>query len=227
MTIRWSKYAQSLTSKVMKGMLTGPVTILNWSFPRDDISKDVQSKQIALALRDEVVDLEKAGIVSVQIDEPALREGLPLRHSDWNTYLDWAVNSFKLSAGGVSDEVNIASHFCYSDFNDCLDAVFALDADMLTIENSKSDSKLLKMFLGDKKTTGVNHLGPGIFDIHSPRVPSAQEQYEKLKAIVAAVGAERTWVNPDCGLKTRTWPECTAQLQYMMEAAYRARKELA
>jgi 5-methyltetrahydropteroyltriglutamate--homocysteine methyltransferase len=227
MTVRWSQYAQSLTKKVMKGMLTGPVTILNWSFPRDDISRDLQSKQIALALRDEVCDLEKAGIVSVQIDEPALREGLPLRKSDWDSYLGWAVDSFRLSAAGVSDEMNTASHFCYSSFEDCIAAVFALDADMISIENSKSDEKLLKVFTGDKKDEGVNDIGPGVFDIHSPRVAPEQEQFEKIKRIVEVVGFDKVWINPDCGLKTRTWDECTAQLQAMMAATQRARKELA
>ncbi|CAO1639352.1 unnamed protein product [Sympodiomycopsis kandeliae] len=227
MTVRWSVYAQSLTKKIMKGMLTGPVTILNWSFPRDDISKDLQSKQIALALRDEVCDLEKAGIVSVQVDEPALREGLPLRKSDWQEYLTWAVDSFRLSCAGVTDEMNTASHFCYSDFQDIIESVFALDADFISIENSKSDSKLLKVFLGGGKVGSVNDIGPGVYDIHSPRVPEADEQFEKLKAIVEAVGKDKVWVNPDCGLKTRTWEECTAQLKNMMAATERARKELA
>lgn len=227
MTVRWSQYAQSLTKRPMKGMLTASATVLNWSYPRVDIPKSEQMTQVALALRDEICDLEKAGIVSIQIDEPALREGLPLRKSDWAAYLKPAVDAFKLSTSGVSDEVNIASHFCYSDFNDIIDSVFALDCDMLSIENSKSDAKLLKVFTGDSKSTGVNDIGPGIFDIHSPRVPTAEEQFDKLKAIVAAIGKDAVWVNPDCGLKTRTWPEVDGQLKNMIAAAERARKELA
>lgn len=203
------------------------MTIQCWSFPREDISKKVQLQQLALALRDEIADLEKAGIVSIQMDEPALREGLPLRKSDWNDYLGPAVDSFRLAAGSASDSVNLASHFCYSDFNDVIEHVFALDCDMLSVENSKSDAKLLRVFTGDSKSSGVNDIGPGIFDIHSPRVPSSEEQYQKLAAIVAAVGKDKVWVNPDCGLKTRTWPECEAQLKNMVAAAQRARKELA
>ncbi|CAO1623988.1 unnamed protein product [Parajaminaea phylloscopi] len=227
MTVRWSTYAQSLTKKVMKGMTTGPQTIQNWSFPREDIPKTVQLQQLALALRDEMVDLEKAGIVSIQIDEPALREGLPLRRSDWDAYLGPAVDAFRLSVGACDVGTNIASHFCYSDFNDIIEHVFALDCDMLSVENSKSDAKLLKVFTGNSEASGVNDIGPGIFDIHSPRVPSAEEQYAKLKDIVAAIGKDKVWVNPDCGLKTRTWPECEAQLKNMVDAAIRARKELA
>lgn len=222
MTVRWSSYAQSLTQKIMKGMLTGPVTILNWSFPRVDIGRDQQAFQIALALRDEVVDLEKAGIHAVQVDEPAIREGLPLRRKEWDGYLKWAVDSFRLAVGGASDAMNTASHFCYSDFNDIMDSVIALDADMISIENSKSDAKLLKIF---QKTHYPNEIGPGVFDIHSPRVPSADEMTERIKEMTKFIDPKLLWVNPDCGLKTRTWPECTAQLQAMVTAAHNARKE--
>ncbi|WFD29873.1 5-methyltetrahydropteroyltriglutamate--homocysteine S-methyltransferase [Malassezia sp. CBS 17886] len=221
MTVRWSSFAQSLTPKVMKGMLTGPVTILNWSFPRVDIGRDVQSKQIALALHDEVVDLEKAGIKAVQVDEPAIREGLPLRRKQWSAYLKWAVDSFRLSVAGASDAMNTASHFCYSDFNDIMDSVIALDADMISIENSKSDAKLLNIF---QNTKYPNEIGPGVFDIHSPRVPTAQEMTERIKEMIQFIDPSLLWINPDCGLKTRSWDECTAQLKAMVEAAEEARK---
>lgn len=222
MTVKWSSFAQSLTDKVMKGMLTGPVTILNWSFPRVDVGRDVQSKQIALALRDEVIDLEKAGIRAVQVDEPAIREGLPLRREEWDTYLKWAVDSFRLSVGGASDSMNTASHFCYSDFNDIMSSVIALDADMISIENSKSDAKLLKIF---QNTKYPNEIGPGVFDIHSPRVPTAEEMTARIKEMSEYIDPQLLWVNPDCGLKTRTWPECTAQLEAMVKAAEAARKQ--
>ena len=224
MTVRWSSYAQSLTQKVMKGMLTGPVTILNWSFPRVDIGKDVQAFQIALALRDEVVDLEQAGIRAVQVDEPAIREGLPLRRKEWDAYLKWAVDSFRLSVSGASDAMNTASHFCYSDFNDIMDSVIALDADMISIENSKSDAKLLKIF---QSTKYPNEIGPGVFDIHSPRVPSVEEMTQRIKDMSQFIDPKLLWVNPDCGLKTRTWDECTAQLKAMVAAAEEARKMFA
>lgn len=224
MTVRWSSYAQSLTQKVMKGMLTGPVTILNWSFPRVDIGKDVQAFQIALALRDEVVDLEKAGIRAVQVDEPAIREGLPLRRKEWDAYLKWAVDSFRLSVSGASDAMNTASHFCYSDFNDIMDSVIALDADMISIENSKSDAKLLKIF---QTTKYPNEIGPGVYDIHSPRVPSVEEMTQRIKDMSQFIDPKLLWVNPDCGLKTRSWDECTAQLKAMVAAAEEARKMFA
>ncbi|WFD25050.1 5-methyltetrahydropteroyltriglutamate--homocysteine S-methyltransferase [Malassezia nana] len=224
MTVRWSSYAQSLTQKIMKGMLTGPVTILNWSFPRVDIGKDVQAFQIALALRDEVVDLEKAGIRAVQVDEPAIREGLPLRRKEWDAYLKWAVDSFRLSVSGASDAMNTASHFCYSDFNDIMDSVIALDADMISIENSKSDAKLLKIF---QTTKYPNEIGPGVYDIHSPRVPSVEEMTQRIKDMSQFIDPKLLWVNPDCGLKTRSWDECTAQLKAMVAAAEEARKMFA
>ena len=221
MTVRWSSYAQSLTSKIMKGMLTGPVTILNWSFPRVDIGKDLQSFQIALALRDEVADLEKAGIRAVQVDEPAIREGLPLRRKEWDGYLKWAVDSFRLAVSSASDSMNTASHFCYSDFNDIMDSVIALDADMISIENSKSDAKLLKIF---QNTKYPNEIGPGVYDIHSPRVPSVEEMSQRIKEMTQFIDPKLLWVNPDCGLKTRSWDECTAQLKNMVAAAEDARK---
>lgn len=224
MTVRWSSYAQSLTKKPMKGMLTGPVTILNWSFPRADISKEVQSKQIALALRDEVIDLEKAGVRAVQVDEPAIREGLPLRQKDWAGYLRWAVDSFRLSTSGCSDAMNIASHFCYSDFSLIMKSIIELDADMISIEHSKSGEHLLGAF---KKVGYPSHIGPGVFDIHSPRVPSKDEMIGRIKAMAEVLPKDSIWVNPDCGLKTRTWEECTAQLTNMVAAAEECRKSLA
>ncbi|PWN53600.1 putative MET6-methionine synthase [Violaceomyces palustris] len=224
MTVRWSAYAQSITKKAMKGMLTGPVTILNWSFPRVDVSREIQSKQIALALRDEVVDLEKAGILAVQVDEPAIREGLPLRRSEWDAYLKWAVDSFRLSTSGVSDAMNTASHFCYSDFNSMMNSIIDLDADMISIENAKAGSKVLKVF---QSTQYPNEIGPGLFDIHSARVPSEEEMYQKLVNMASILPKEALWANPDCGLKTRTWAECEAQLKNMVNAAERARKDLA
>lgn len=193
MTVRWSVFAQSLTKKAMKGMLTGPVTILNWSFPRVDVSREIQSKQIALALRDEVVDLEKAGIRAVQVDEPAIREGLPLRQKDWAGYLQWAVDSFRLSTSGVTDAMNTASHFCYSDFNDIMDSVIALDADMISIENSKSDAKLLRIF---QSTRYPNEIGPGVFDIHSPRVPNTPEMVQRIKDMAKYIDKDLLWINP-------------------------------
>lgn len=224
MTVRWSSYAQSLTKKAMKGMLTGPVTILNWSFPRADITKEEQSKQIALALRDEVVDLEKAGVRAVQVDEPAIREGLPLRQKNWAGYLRWAVDSFRLSTSGASDAMNIASHFCYSQFDQIMDSIIELDADMISIEHSKSGEHLLGSF---RRVNYPSHIGPGVFDIHSPRVPGKEEMVARVKAMAEVLPKDSIWVNPDCGLKTRSWDECTAQLQNMVAAAEECRKTLA
>ncbi|KAJ3119073.1 methionine-synthesizing 5- methyltetrahydropteroyltriglutamate--homocysteine methyltransferase [Nowakowskiella sp. JEL0407] len=223
MTVKWSKYAQSITKAPMKGMLTGPVTILNWSFPREDVSKEVSSRQLALALRDEVLDLERAGIAAIQVDEPAIREGLPLKKSEWATYLTWAVASFRLATAGVQDTTQIHSHFCYSDFNDMMDSIQKLDADVITIENSKSDAKLLKVF---DQVKYANEIGPGLFDIHSPRVPSVEEMYDRLVAISHHLPKENLWVNPDCGLKTRGWKECEEQCSNLVEVARRARKYL-
>ena len=220
MTVKESVYAQSLTEKPMKGMLTGPVTILRWSFRRDDVSEEVQAKQLALALRDEVVDLEKGGINVIQVDEPALREGCPLKRSEWTAYFDWAVESFRIATAGVEDSTQIHSHFCYSDFNEIFDAIEALDTDVLSCEASKSDLKLLDVF--KTKNYKVN-VGPGLFDIHSPRVPKQAEFDERIAAMAKVVPHSSLWLNPDCGLKTRTWDECTAQLQNMVAAARAAR----
>lgn len=193
MTVKWSSYAQSVTKYPMKGMLTGPVTILNWSFPRADVSRELQSKQLALALRDEVIDLEKAGIKAVQVDEPAIREGLPLRRVDWDAYLKWAVDSFKLSTAGVSDALQTHSHFCYSDFDDIFPSIQRLDADVISIEASKSDMKLLNTF---KHYGYSNNIGPGVYDIHSPRVPSDQEIRDRLKAMLDILPDALLFINP-------------------------------
>ncbi|KAF8528946.1 cobalamin-independent methionine synthase [Hysterangium stoloniferum] len=224
MTVKWSSYAQSVTKKPMKGMLTGPVTILNWSFPRVDVSREIQSKQLALALRDEVVDLEKAGIHAIQVDEPAIREGLPLRRVDWDNYLTWAVDSFKLSTAGVTDATQTHSHFCYSDFNDIFPSIQRLDADVISIEASKSDLKLLSAF---KQFGYSNQIGPGVYDIHSPRVPSEQEIKDRIKELLAIVPDNLLVINPDCGLKTRGWKETEASLQNLTNAAKWARETYA
>ncbi|MFK3619946.1 5-methyltetrahydropteroyltriglutamate--homocysteine S-methyltransferase [Pasteurella multocida] len=223
MTVRWSQYAQSLTSKVMKGMLTGPVTILQWSFVRNDIPRSTVCKQIGVALSDEVLDLEKAGIKVIQIDEPAIREGLPLKRADWDAYLQWAGEAFRLSYMGVQDDTQIHTHMCYSEFNDILPAIAGLDADVITIETSRSDMELLSAF-GDFKYP--NDIGPGVYDIHSPRVPKAEEIERLLRKALNVVPKERLWVNPDCGLKTRGWPETIAQLEVMMEVTKKLRAEL-
>ncbi|HDX1193173.1 TPA: 5-methyltetrahydropteroyltriglutamate--homocysteine S-methyltransferase [Pasteurella multocida] len=223
MTVRWSQYAQSLTSKVMKGMLTGPVTILQWSFVRNDIPRSTVCKQIGVALSDEVLDLEKAGIKVIQIDEPAIREGLPLKRADWDAYLQWAGEAFRLSYMGVQDDTQIHTHMCYSEFNDILPAIAGLDADVITIETSRSDMELLTAF-GDFKYP--NDIGPGVYDIHSPRVPKAEEIERLLRKALNVVPKERLWVNPDCGLKTRGWPETIAQLEVMMEVTKKLRAEL-
>ena len=221
MTIDWITYAQSLTSKPVKGMLTGPVTILKWSFVRDDQPLSVTCNQIALAIRDEVLDLEKAHIHIIQIDEPALREGLPLRKSDWKTYLDWAVNAFRLSYSGVKDETQIHTHMCYSEFNDIIDSITALDADVITIECSRSQMKLLDVF-GEYKYP--NDIGPGVYDIHSPRVPTDTELVDLLKKAAAVIPKENIWVNPDCGLKTRKWEETKEALIKLVAAAKTVRE---
>ncbi|HHE3508484.1 TPA: 5-methyltetrahydropteroyltriglutamate--homocysteine S-methyltransferase [Pasteurella multocida] len=223
MTVRWSQYAQSLTKKVMKGMLTGPVTILQWSFVRNDIPRSTVCKQIGVALSDEVLDLEKAGIKVIQIDEPAIREGLPLKRADWDAYLQWAGEAFRLSYMGVQDDTQIHTHMCYSEFNDILPAIAGLDADVITIETSRSDMELLTAF-GDFKYP--NDIGPGVYDIHSPRVPKAEEIERLLRKALNVVPKERLWVNPDCGLKTRGWPETIAQLEVMMEVTKKLRAEL-
>lgn len=224
MTVAWIKYAQSLTSKVMKGMLTGPVTMLMWSFPREDVSREVQARQLALVIRDEVVDLEAAGIRIVQIDEAAFREGLPLRRSDWGRYLDWATEAFRLCASGVRDETQIHTHMCYSEFNDVIESIAAMDADVITIETSRSDMELLEAF---EKFEYPNEIGPGVYDIHSPRVPGKDEMVKLLRKAAQRIPAERLWVNPDCGLKTRAWPETEAALVNMVAAARELRRDVA
>ncbi|MEP9315800.1 5-methyltetrahydropteroyltriglutamate--homocysteine S-methyltransferase [Pseudomonas sp. LABIM340] len=224
MTVEWIRYAQSLTSKVMKGMLTGPVTMLMWSFPREDVSRETQARQLALAIRDEVVDLEHAGIRIVQIDEAAFREGLPLRRSDWGRYLDWATEAFRLCASGVRDETQIHTHMCYSEFNDVIESIAAMDADVITIETSRSDMELLEAF---EKFEYPNEIGPGVYDIHSPRVPGKDEMVKLLRKAAQRIPAERLWVNPDCGLKTRAWPETEAALVNMVAAARELRKDVA
>ncbi|BBH48773.1 5-methyltetrahydropteroyltriglutamate--homocysteine S-methyltransferase [Pseudomonas sp. KU43P] len=216
MTVQWIQYAQGLTDKVMKGMLTGPVTMLMWSFPREDVSREVQARQLALAIRDEVVDLEAAGIKIVQIDEAAFREGLPLRKSAWAHYLDWATEAFRLCASGVRDETQIHTHMCYSEFNDVIESIAAMDADVITIETSRSDMELLEAF---EKFDYPNEIGPGVYDIHSPRVPTKEEIIKLLSKAAQRIPAERLWVNPDCGLKTRAWLETEAALVNMVAAA--------
>ncbi|KAF2964814.1 hypothetical protein GQX73_g8759 [Xylaria multiplex] len=217
MTVKESKYAVSVSKKPMKGMLTGPVTCLRWSFPRDDVHQSVQAEQLALALRDEVVDLEKAGVDVIQVDEPALREGLPLRSGkEREAYLDWAVKAFKLSTVGVEDSTQIHSHFCYSEFQDFFHAIAALDADVLSIENSKSDSKLLGVFVDEAYP---RHIGPGVYDIHSPRIPSEQEIKDRIEEMLQYLKPEQLWINPDCGLKTRQWKETKEALINLVNAA--------
>ncbi|WP_249975899.1 5-methyltetrahydropteroyltriglutamate--homocysteine S-methyltransferase [Vreelandella olivaria] len=216
MTVRWSEYAQTLTQRPMKGMLTGPVTILQWSFVRDDQPRATTCRQVALALRDEVMDLEKAGIQIIQIDEPALREGLPLRQNEWQTYLDWAVQSFQLSASGVADSTQIHTHMCYSEFNDIIGAIAALDADVITIETSRSDMELLDAF---QDFAYPNEIGPGVYDIHTPNIPDVEWMVTLMEKALEKLPAERLWVNPDCGLKTRGWAEVEPALANMVEAA--------
>ena len=224
MTVEWIKYAQGLTDKVMKGMLTGPVTMLMWSFPREDVSRKVQAQQLALAIRDEVVDLEQAGIKIVQIDEAAFREGLPLRRAQWQEYLDWAVEAFRLCASGVSDETQIHTHMCYSEFNDVIKSIAEMDADVITIETSRSNMELLEAF---EAFDYPNDIGPGVYDIHSPRVPDTAEMVKLLSKAARRIPAERLWVNPDCGLKTRAWAETEAALVNMVAAARQLRTQAA
>ncbi|HBZ16375.1 MAG TPA: 5-methyltetrahydropteroyltriglutamate--homocysteine S-methyltransferase [Pantoea sp.] len=223
-TVEWAKYAQSLTDKPVKGMLTGPVTILCWSFPREDVTRETIAKQIALALRDEVEDLEKAGIGIIQIDEPALREGLPLHQSDWAAYLAWAVDAFRLNAAVAQDNTQIHTHMCYCEFNDIMDSIAALDADVITIETSRSDMDLLDTF---KEFAYPNEIGPGVYDIHSPNVPSVEWMEELLRKAAQSIPQARLWVNPDCGLKTRGWTETRQALANMVKAAQNLRGEKA
>ncbi len=216
MTVAWSAYAQSLTIKPVKGMLTGPVTILQWSFVRDDQPRQTTCRQLALALRDEVQDLEAAGIGLIQIDEPAFREGLPLRRAQWQTYLDWAVDCFRLSTGGVRDDTQIHTHMCYSEFNDIIAAIAAMDADVITIETSRSNMELLEAF---ENFHYPNDIGPGVYDIHTPNIPQEDWMVDLMKKAASRLPAERLWVNPDCGLKTRGWSETKAALLAMVSAA--------
>ena len=222
MTVYWSRHAQSLTDRPMKGMLTGPVTVLQWSFVRDDQPRAHTCLQIALALRDEVLDLEAAGIGIIQVDEPALREGLPLRRAEWREYLEWAVRCFRITASGVRDETQIHTHMCYSEFNDIIEAVAAMDADVISIETSRSRMELLDAFV---KFRYPNEIGPGVYDIHSPRVPDRAEMGALLDKAKAVLAPEQIWINPDCGLKTRGWQEARAALEAMVAAARRLREE--
>jgi 5-methyltetrahydropteroyltriglutamate--homocysteine methyltransferase len=222
MTVDWITYAQSLTAKPVKGMLTGPITMLCWSFVRDDQPRSLTCKQIAMAIRKEVQDLEKAGVKIIQIDEPALREGLPLKRKHWHEYLDWAVNCFRLATSGVKEETQIHTHMCYCDFEDIIEWIAAMDADVISIEASRSQMTLLDTF---KEFKYPNEIGPGIYDIHSPRVPSVEEMVSLLRRALQVIPAERLWVNPDCGLKTRDWAETMASLKNMVEAAGILRKE--
>ncbi|MBP2676749.1 MAG: metE, partial [Deltaproteobacteria bacterium] len=223
MTVEWSRFAQSLTRRPMKGMLTGPVTILQWSFVRDDQPRAETCRQLALALRDEVADLEAAGIAMIQVDEPAIREGLPLRRGDRAGYLRWAVDAFRLATSGVRDETQVHTHLCYSEFGDIMDSIVEMDADVLSIESSRSGMALLSDF---GRCRYPNEVGPGVYDIHSPRVPSTEELEGLIAKAAEVLPPERLWVNPDCGLKTRGWPEVEASLANMVEAARRARERL-
>ena len=220
MTVEWWRYAQSLTDRPMKGMLTGPVTILNWSFVRDDQPRSSTCRQIAFAIRDEVVDLEKAGAAIIQIDEAALREGLPLRQGEWQAYLDWAVECFRITSSGVGDATQIHTHMCYSEFNDIIASIAAMDADVISIETARSQMELLNAFAGYRYPADI---GPGVYDIHSPRVPAVDEMASLLKAAAQWLPADQLWVNPDCGLKTRKWPEVRLAVENMVAAAHATR----
>ncbi len=224
MTVEWTRYAQSLTSKKMKGMLTGPVTILCWTFPREDISRQAIAEQLALALRDEVADLQQAGIHIIQIDEPAIREGLPLKQAEHKAYLDWAVNAFRIAAGSAEPQTQIHTHMCYSEFNEIIDSVAALDADVITIETSRSNMELLRAF---EAFNYPNEIGPGVYDIHSPNIPSVEWIESLLEKAADLIPLERLWVNPDCGLKTRNWQETEASLTNLVLAAKLLRKKYA
>jgi len=220
MTVEWIQYAQSLTDKPLKAMLTGPVTILNWSFVRDDQPRSETCNQIALAIRDEVLDLEQAGMRIIQIDEAALREGLPLRQSQWQEYLQWAVEAFRICANGVQDATQIHTHMCYSEFNDIIEAIAQMDADVITIETSRSDMELLDVFDQFKYP---NEIGPGVYDIHSPNIPTEDSIVELMTKAAQRIPRDRLWINPDCGLKTRRWEEVLPALQNMVQAAKRLR----
>ena len=224
MTVDPARYAQSLTAKPVKGMLTGPVTLLQWSFVRDDQPREQTALQLALAVREEVADLEKAGIGVIQIDEPALREGLPLKQRDWAPYLDWTVRCFRLAAAVAADDTQIHTHMCYAEFNDILPAITAMAADVITIETSRSNMELLDAF---GEFSYPNEIGPGVYDIHSPRVPQTEDMLRLLERACRVIPPGQLWINPDCGLKTRGWPEVEPALRNMVAAAHRLRGQLA
>ena len=223
MTVREFSVAQALTEKPVKGMLTGPVTILNWSYPRTDVSRHVIAYQIALALRDEIADLEAAGARVVQVDEPALREGLPLKREHWKAYLTWAVDAFRLATGGAGPETQVHTHMCYSEFGDVLEAIDRMDADVISIENARSDDATLR----ELAAYGYGReVGPGVYDIHSPVVPDADYIEAKLRSFIQHLPPEKLWVNPDCGLKTRAWDEVLPALRHLLAAVHRVRAGL-
>jgi len=215
-TVAWTQFAQSLTQKPVKGMLTGPVTLLQWSFVREDLPRKYVAKQLALAIRDEIGDLEKAGIKIIQVDEPALREGLPLRNNEQDVYLTWAIEAFKISTCGVLDTTQVHTHMCYAEFNDILQAISDLDADVITIETSRSNMELLNAFA---QFNYPNQIGPGVYDIHNPSIPTVMEMVELISKAINHIPVERLWINPDCGLKTRRWEEVTPALRNMAVAA--------
>jgi 5-methyltetrahydropteroyltriglutamate--homocysteine methyltransferase len=222
MTVREFKVAQNLTDKPVKGMLTGPVTILNWSFPRSDISRKIQAFQIGLAIQDEIADLEKAGCIVIQVDEPALREAMPLRSDKKQEYLDWAVDAFRLSTANAKNETQIHTHMCYCEFHDCMDAIDKLDTDVNSIENARSDNATLIAF---RSIGYTKDLGPGTYDIHSPVVPPVDSFVEKINGFLDCMDSKNLVINPDCGLKTRTWPESIGALKNMVEATHKIRQE--
>jgi 5-methyltetrahydropteroyltriglutamate--homocysteine methyltransferase len=220
MTVPWIKYAQSLTKRPMKGMLTGPTTILQWSFVRDDQPRSLTATQIALAIRDEVGDLERAGIRIIQIDEPAFREGFPLKRKDWDAYIERSARAFRIASSGVDDATQIHTHMCYSEFNDIIASIAAMDADVISIETARSQMELLDAFAGYRYPAEI---GPGVYDIHSPRVPAVEEMTSLLKVAAQRLPTDQLWVNPDCGLKTRKWPEVRLAVENMVAAAHAAR----
>jgi len=222
MTVSWITYAQSKTKKVMKGMLTGPVTILNWSFVRDDMSRSEVSKQIAVALSDEIDDLQKAGIKIIQVDEAAFKEGYPLRKSNIKEYETWAVRDFRIAVSCAKAQTQIHTHMCYSEFNDIIKTIEAMDADVISIETARSGNELLKIF---KQVGYKQEVGPGVYDIHSPRIPSVEEIVKQIKLLLEVLPKEQLWINPDCGLKTRKWEEVKPSLENMVKAVEIVRKE--
>lgn len=223
MTLEWSKFAQSLTQKVMKGMLTGPVTILNWSFVRDDLERSAVCRQISLAIADEIDDLQKGGIKIIQVDEAAFKEGYPLRSENIKAYETWALECFKISTAVALPQTQIHTHMCYSEFNDIIKTIEALDADVISIETARSGNELLKVF----KQVGYTHeVGPGVYDIHSPRIPSVEELNVQIKALLEVLPKEQLWINPDCGLKTRKWEEVKPSLKNIVEAVKSVRAAL-